>query len=140
MVPELDAVTPYAHITVLAPFGALPWPTPAEVEDVAAFCAEVTAFDLTLTGLSRFPSGLRYLSPEPAATFRRLTHELHRAFPEYPPYGGRFEVVVPHLTVPDDIAMPQLPIHARAVEAALLHVDGYQTRVLDTFPFGTSAA
>ena len=44
--------------------------------------------------------GTVYLAPSPAAPFRQLTHELFRRFPEHPPYGGAFDDVVPHLSVP----------------------------------------
>ena len=37
--------------------------------------------------------------PDPAEPFRRLTAALAAAFPDYPPYGGRHDDVVPHLTV-----------------------------------------
>ena len=106
------------------------------------FFADVTPFDFTLNGESTFPSGIRYLSPEPASTFSRLTHELHRLFPEYPPYGGAFDLVVPHLTIPADARLGARPLQVRAHQACLMHVDGTdgRTSVSARFPFGTSAA
>ena len=93
------------------------------VGEVERFFADVTPFDFALTGESTFPNGLRYLVPEPGSTFSRLTHGLHRLFPEYPPYGGQFDLVVPHLTIPDGAPAPPAPLQLRAHEATLLHYD-----------------
>jgi hypothetical protein len=40
-----------------------------------------------------------WLAPEPAAPFRRLIAALERQYPEYPPYGGQFDEVIPHVTL-----------------------------------------
>ncbi len=140
MVPEAASIVPDAHITLLTPFGTDNRPTPGEIEDVAALFADVVPFTYTLSDVCVFPNGARYLSPEPPAVFSRLTHRLHRLFPEYPPYGGAYDVVVPHLTIPDDASVGPLPITAYAGEAALLHVAGDEVSVWETFPFGTTAA
>ena len=42
--------------------------------------------------------------PEPAEPFVELTEALVQNFPEYPPYGGAFSTVTPHLTVADKSA------------------------------------
>jgi 2'-5' RNA ligase len=140
LVPEAASIVSSAHITLLAPFGKENEPTPGEITDVAEFFADHAPFDYQLSTESRFPDGVRYLGPEPANRFSRLTHALHRLFPEYPPYGGAYDLVVPHLTIPDDANVPPLPIHAHAREACLLHYeDGVYTE-LDVFPFGASAA
>lgn len=140
MVPEAKAIVPSAHITLLAPFGEDMVPTDGELADLEEFFAEQVAFDFALTGVSQFPQGVRYLAPEPAARFTRLTHGLQRVFPEYPPYRGSFDLVVPHLTIPDDALVEGLPIRSQAREASVLHyADGTFTE-LASFPFGTSAA
>jgi hypothetical protein len=140
MVPDARSIVPSAHITILAPFGKEQQPTPAELDDVAAFFAEQTAFDFRLTEVCTFPDGVRYLAPEPAARFSRMTHGLHQLFPEYPPYEGRFDIVVPHLTIPDDAVVGTLPIQSHAQEATLFHVEDGEFTELAAFPFGTSAA
>jgi 2'-5' RNA ligase len=139
-VRELDAQVPYAHITLLAPFGADGGPTSDEMDDLEAFFAEVAPFEFRLTGESRFPDGPRYWCPEPAAHFRRLTHELHRVFPEYRPPVSDFATNVPHLTVPDDAPAFGAELRAMAREATLLHSHGDEFRELRTFALGTSAA
>jgi hypothetical protein len=139
-----------AHITLLAPFLGEDELDAATWELLGSFFADVTAFGFELTDVCAFPGGVTYLAPEPAATFRRLTHELHRLFPEFPPYGGAFDEVVPHLTVPlaegEDVESlaaalaPGLPLAVHAAQAAVFVTDEDGTRVLGTLPFGTSAA
>jgi hypothetical protein len=140
MVPEARAITPSAHITILAPFGKDHDPTPGELADVEEFFADEVPFDFRLTEVCTFPDGTRYLAPDPAGRFSRLTHALHQLFPEYPPYEGRFDIVVPHLTIPDDAVVEGLPFHAHAREATLFHFEDGVFTELASFPFGTSAA
>ncbi len=140
MVPEARAITPFAHLTILAPFGKDHDPTSAELDDVEEFFAAETPFDFRLTEVCTFPDGTRYLAPDPVTRFSRLAHGLHQVFPEYPPYEGRFDIVVPHLTIPQDAVVGELPLQAHAREATLLrHEDGVFTE-LASFPFGTAAA
>lgn len=139
-----------AHITLLAPF----YP-PDKIDDtvvryLADFFSDLTPFGYEFTEVCEFPSGVTYLAPEPATLFRRITQELHHTFPEFPPYGGAFDEIVPHLTVPlppgEDTESLRtslhrtLPLVAHAVEAALVHVEEGDTHVIATLPFGTSAA
>ena len=140
MVPEARAITPSAHITILAPFGRQADPAPGELAALEEFFAEEMPFSYELRQVCTFPSGLRYLAPEPVGAFSRLTHGLHQLFPEYPPYEGKFDLVIPHLSIPADAAVGPLPIAAHVRHATLLrHEDGVFTE-LATFPFGTSAA
>jgi 2'-5' RNA ligase superfamily protein len=72
--------------------------------------------------------------PEPTSSFIRLTDMLLKQWPEFPPYGGAFSTVTPHLTIaqqasPDVLDMVDaavsghLPIACRATEAWLLCSD-----------------
>ena len=140
MVPEARAITPFAHITVLAPFATNHEPTSLELADLEEFFADETPFAFELTQVSTFPDGTRYLSPEPASRFSRMTHALHQLFPEYPPYEGRFDLVIPHLTIPPEVPVDSLPIQAHAREASLVHHDSGVFTELASFAFGTSAA
>lgn len=139
-----------AHVTLLAPFFPEAEVDDGVIEDLARFFADVTPFDVSFAEVCEFPSGITYLAPEPASTFRRLTQELHRMFPEFPPYGGAFDEVVPHLTVPlapgEDTASfrasvaRSLPLTTQAVEAVVVHVEEDATHVIATLPFGITAA
>jgi hypothetical protein len=42
-----------------------------------------------------FAQDVLWLEPEDDAPFRSLTESVHREFPNYPPFGGQFEDVVP---------------------------------------------
>lgn len=140
----------FAHITLLAPFYPADRIDDAVVHHLTRFFAEVVPFGFDLTEVCEFPGGITYLSPEPATTFRRLTQQLHHEFPDFPPYGGAFDDVVPHLTVPlagtedtEDLRRALtgvLPLRAHAVEAALVQVVEGDLNVIVTLPFGTSAA
>jgi hypothetical protein len=143
-----------AHITLLGPFADLGDIDRGLVSELTAFFADVLPFHFELTELTRFPEGLFYLSPAPAAPFRQLTHELFRHFPEYPPYQGQFDEVIPHLSVPlgggedeeteiDQLRFelePRLPVHGYAREARLVWWEPGASRTLEVFPFGTTAA
>jgi hypothetical protein len=139
-----------AHITLLGPFIPEPDIDDGVIGDLERYFADVTTFGFTLSGVSEFPGGPTYLVPEPGGVFRRLTSGLLRVFPEFPPYGGAFDDVVPHLSVPlldgeDTEALRaeverRLPIEAVAHTATLVRVAEGDTRTLATFPFGTTAA
>ncbi len=139
-----------AHITLLGPFAGLDDIDDGLLSELESFFADVLPFTFQLTGISEFPGGTTYLAPEPAAPFRHLTHELHRRFPEYPPYRGEFDEVIPHLSVPmppgEDIDQlrfqlePRLPLTAHAREASLFWWAPDASRTLATFTFGTTAA
>jgi hypothetical protein len=145
-----DADDTVAHITLLGPFADLTGLTDGVLDELGRFFADVTPFDFQLTGIHRFPGGTVYLSPSPAAPFRQLTHELSRLFPEHPPYGGAFDDVVPHLSVPtpdgeEATALEfelgsRFPISTYAREAVLFWWEPGASRTIATFPFGTSAA
>jgi hypothetical protein len=76
-----------------------------------------------------------YLAPSPAEPFKALTHAVVERYPDYPPYGGAFPEVIPHLTIADvdeaaqldDIERDfmqqhgaQLPVKAKANEVLLI--------------------
>lgn len=87
-----------AHITVLYPFMSPELVSERVLAVIRHALGQVVTFDFQLSKIGRFP-GVAYLAPEPAAAFVALTQRLAECFPEYPPYGGQHEGVVPHLTV-----------------------------------------
>ena len=87
-----------AHITLLFPFASPELIDTAVVEQARAVVAGVHRFAFTLARIGLFPDVL-YLVPEPSGPFVALTERLVRQFPEFPPYGGQYKGVVPHLTV-----------------------------------------
>ena len=107
------------HVTLLVP-------APADVEAAAVALEPFAAFDVTFTRFGRFPGAL-WLAPEPSEPFVAMTEALVSAFPDYPPYGGEFEGITPHLTVAQgedlddaetELALP-LPLSSRASSVVL---------------------
>lgn len=72
----------------------------ADVLDTAARVAAASEpFGYRFASTGWFEDEVLYLAPEDPAPFVRLTGRLSEAFPEHPPYGGRFTEITPHLTV-----------------------------------------
>jgi 2'-5' RNA ligase superfamily len=110
-----------AHVTVLFPF--LP-PEEIDAAVLEVVFAGFPAFEFELDRVERFEDGVVWLHPEPSAPFVDLTAVVHEHWPDYPPYEGVFDKVIPHLTVSDsgpvDLEVDlQRPIAARATEVAL---------------------
>jgi 2'-5' RNA ligase superfamily protein len=108
-----------AHVTILVPFVPL---DELDVEELREIVAAQAAFDFVLDRVERFDSGIVWLRPEPSEPFAALTRAVYRRWPDYPPYEGVHETVIPHLTVseePVDVDVP-LPIPARASEVTLI--------------------
>src|SRR5437870_4853994 len=87
-----------AHITLLYPFVPPPLLDTAVDDAVADALATFHAFPFRLARTATFP-GVLYLAAEPAQPFVDLTNVMTRRWPEHPPYEGRYDDVVPHLTV-----------------------------------------
>jgi len=118
-----------AHITLLYPFA----PTEKVDDELLGrlrrlFVAEA-AISFELTRVARFPE-VAWLAPEPLEPFTALTDLIAARFPDYPPYEGTHDVVIPHLTVAEGGVELQdrvetalsghLPIRARADDVTLL--------------------
>ena len=87
-----------ARITVLVPFLPPERIDEAVLARLRATVASVPAFELQFAHIGRWPEGT-WLAPEPAPPLVELTCAVWAAFPECPPYEGRFAEIVPHLTV-----------------------------------------
>jgi 2'-5' RNA ligase len=116
------------HVTLLFPF------VPAELlyathDELRGLCAETPSFRVSFRELRRWP-GMAYLAPDPPEPFTRLTEAIVERWPDYPPYEGIHDVVIPHLTVAygDDALLseveadviPKLPIESVVRHVALL--------------------
>ena len=117
------------HVTLLHPF------VPAEAVDdevlaeLERLFAATAPFVVKFRELRRWPE-MAYLAPEPPEPFTQLTEAIVDRWPDYPPYEGIHETVIPHLTVAygDEALLaeieadvtPKLPIEAQVTEAVLL--------------------
>jgi hypothetical protein len=104
-----------AHVTVLYPFVPHGRLTNDVRQSIADLASGTPAFDYRFEGVGRFGDTTVYLAPEPAGAFAGLTDAAHARWPEQPPYGGAFDIVIPHLTVGDGLDGPR----ADALEAAV---------------------
>jgi hypothetical protein len=108
-----------AHVTVLFPF-APPRTLDASVLDrVGRAVRAVPAFDYSFGRTDWFGDDVVWLAPDDPGPFRDLTGRLLAEFPQYPPFGGQFAEVVPHLTVGHRHPRPLLEAAERAVQGEL---------------------
>jgi 2'-5' RNA ligase len=92
-----------AHVTLLYPFMPVDGLKDDVRRTVEGIVAREPVFTVSFRSVARWPNVV-YLPPEPAEPFRRLTAALAAAFPDYPPYEGEYEEVLPHLTVAQDVS------------------------------------
>ncbi|MGD1013364.1 MAG: 2'-5' RNA ligase family protein [Acidimicrobiales bacterium] len=104
-----------AHVTVLYPFVPPRLIDDALKAQLRILFESFGAFDFSLRETRRFDDRILYLVPSPAEPFERLTRAVFGLFPEYPPYEGRFEQVLAHLTVADEAT----PEHLDLIETAI---------------------
>jgi 2'-5' RNA ligase len=141
MVPGAEVFKDHAHITLIAPFGPASRFDKALVGLLRDVFRTVSPFDYSLTAVRDFPDGVTYLAPEPVEPFRKLTDAIVGMFPEYPPYGGMFDDVIPHCTIESDrraAAAAALPITERATRAHIVHARTENDwQWIATLPFAT---
>ncbi len=150
-----DRTFAHAHITLLSPFVA-PHELTAGLRDrLAAVMAEHRPFGVRLERVEAFLDGIIHLVPEPDGPLRRLTADLAAAFPDHPPYAGRYLDVRPHLTL--DLANPtaspevslattvrslgdRVPAQAWVEEVRLSWYEQDGCRTLAAWPLGSAVA
>jgi 2'-5' RNA ligase len=108
-----------AHVTVLYPFMAPELVNDDVVSRLRDIARAVPGFTYRLTQTRRFPVAL-YLWPEPDTSFTALIDGFFEAFPDYPPFEGKFDTVVPHVTVAhgDEPLLCSIEIELRIALAA----------------------
>lgn len=120
-----------AHITVLYPFIPPDELDGDAVEELRRMFAKVESFDFALDEVGWFDDEVAWLRPTPGEPFVRLTELVTDHWPEYPPYQGAHDELVPHLTLAQgeteeardeavESVRSQLPIPARAREVWLM--------------------
>jgi 2'-5' RNA ligase len=138
-----------AHITLVYPFAPPETIDAGAVSRLRALFGGAEPFAFSLVGPRRFGDQVLYLAPSPDEPFRSLTEIIMRDFPDYPPYGGTFREVVPHLTIADGAALeeiaaaeaevtPGLPIRSSVDEAWLMagRAEEGSWTVVDRFALG----
>ena len=118
-----------AHITLLYPFAPTERVDDQLLNQLRELFGSQAAIAFELPRVARFPE-VAWLAPEPSEPFKTLTGLIAARFPDYPPYEGAHDVVIPHLTVAEggpelqdrvEAALTEhLPIAARADDVAFL--------------------
>ena len=137
-----------AHVTILYPFMA---PTLVDTDIVATLrgiASSVPCFNYRMAKTERFPVAL-YLAPDPDKPFSTLMERVFRAFPDYPPFEGKFATVVPHITVAHGdepllceievelrIALPPAGVTARCTDLVLTENSSGRWEEMHVFPLG----
>jgi hypothetical protein len=137
-----------AHITLLYPFVPASSISPLLADKLRELLDRFEPFEFALSEVAWFGNQVVYLAPSPRAPFVELTSFICAGFPEYPPYGGAFDEVVPHLLVGEGARParmrraarrlePYLPIRGFAAEVLLMApgASGHW-EVRETFPLG----
>ena len=118
----LDPVAPLgvpAHVTVLFPFMPAGELSEGVLTGLAALFGSTNAFEHSLVRSEWFGDEVLWLAPDAGERFRELTDLASTAFPEYPPYQGQFDDVVPHLTVADHGPLDEMRDAERAIQRHL---------------------
>jgi 2'-5' RNA ligase len=121
-----------AHITLLYPFVPTKRVDDELLRQLRELFGSEAQISFELARVARFPE-VAWLAPEPSEPFKALTDLIAARFPDYPPYEGAHDVVIPHLTVAEggtelqdrvDAAVSgNLPIRAHADHVTFLFED-----------------
>jgi 2'-5' RNA ligase len=103
---EFDAETvahgvPF-HITLLYPFAPREELTDDLLAQTRSFFASRSPLTFELTRIASWPQVV-YAVPEPDTELRACMEALHTLFPQWPPYGGIHDEVIPHATLAEEV-------------------------------------
>lgn len=87
-----------AHLTLLYPFMDPVKLGPTQRGQLTEVFRGFAGLELSFSRIGRFPEVL-WIAPEPIEPVVAMVRAIAAAFPEYPPYGGQFETIIPHVTV-----------------------------------------
>jgi 2'-5' RNA ligase len=87
-----------AHVTTLYPFLSPDKIDEKVLNALADIFSKQEPFEVVFETTGQFPSVL-YLEPKISEPLVQLTKLVEEAFPDYPPYGGVFPIITPHLTI-----------------------------------------
>jgi len=146
---DLDLIPP--HVTLAFPFLPLAMITDEVVHQLTALFNETPPFDFELGRVKWFATEVVYLEPTKSDAFRSITEAIQDAFPEFHPYEGAFESVIPHVTLSEHGSLaerrvlgrhaPQyLPISSRASRTWLMSNERVPDRwsIVKIFDLGSS--
>jgi len=124
--PSAAAGVP-AHITIHFPWVPVDLVDQSVHRSLEDMVAAVPRFSVTFRRSRWFGREVLWLDPDPSEPFVSLATQSAALWPAQPQHGGRFETVVPHLTV--GIGDPRLLDRAQAAVARLLPIHDMACRV-----------
>jgi 2'-5' RNA ligase len=86
------------HVTILFPFVPPGSVSPDVLAAIRGLAGSQAPFTARLGRVER-RADVVWLTVEPEDRFRALVRAAWSRFPDWPPYGGRFDDVIPHLTI-----------------------------------------
>ena len=89
-----------AHIAILSPFMAAELITGAIIQKARNVFSSFRPFTFFLNDVGRWPE-TTFLLARPAHYFTDMTNAISEEFPDYPPYSGMYDEIIPHLTIAD---------------------------------------
>lgn len=104
-----------AHVTTLYPFVPPQHINARLFSDLRAIFTSVAVFTFGLHTVNWFGDQVLWLEPKPDSGFRELTDVVFKQWPAFPPYGGKHEDIVPHLTIGQHAPLEELELAARRV-------------------------
>src|SRR3954453_11811690 len=119
------------HVTLLYPFAPREELSEELLAALRSFFAAWPPFEFDLARIAAWPDVV-YAVPEPDADLRGCMEALFRLFPQWPPYGGAHDDVIPHATLGEEVdeaavfpeierrVAPHLPRRCQARDVALL--------------------
>jgi hypothetical protein len=100
-----------------------------------------------------FGTDVVYLAPSESDEFRAITEALQTVFPDFHPYDGAFDSIVPHVTLSEHGTLANrralgrqapnyLPISARAAHVWLMSNEGHngEWTLVNVFALGVDSA
>jgi 2'-5' RNA ligase len=128
-----------AHVTILFPFMPAHRIDAGTLADLESLAIGTPAFPFLLDHTAWFGTSVLWVGPDDPRPFRELTDRVAAAFPEFPPFQGQFDEVVPHLTVGYNHDLDEMR-HAEQVIGAKLPIEasaGAVTLMAELAPGGS---
>ena len=124
--PSAAAGVP-AHVTIHFPWLPVSLVEESDLQSLQDMVCAVPRFPVTFRSSRWFGREVLWLDPDPKEPFIALAAESAARWPGHPQYGGRFDAIVPHLTV--GFGDPQVLDHAEAAIERLLPIQDLACRV-----------
>jgi 2'-5' RNA ligase len=135
-----------AHVTVLYPWKPPSLIGPDDLSALAELCRCRSPIDLVFARFRTFEQTL-WLDPQPSAPVLDLIEAVVTRWPDYLPFAGEFDDVVPHLTLADhtdpeqrtdvvDDVGARLPLRSCVRSLHLMRLEAGRWCMDTQFPFG----